>query len=142
MNLFLDTSAFAKRYVAEAGSEKVLSLCANADRLSVSALCLPEFVSTLSRLAREAKMSKANYRLLKGRALADLAEADVVAIDAAVIAQSVSLLESYPLRTLDALHVASALAIDVTTGATKFVSADQRQLSAARQAGLNVVSVV
>ena len=53
MKLFLDTSAFAKRYVAEPGSEKVMALCQEADALFVSVICLPELISTLCRLVRE-----------------------------------------------------------------------------------------
>ena len=66
MKVFLDTSAFAKRYVAEQGSDKVLAMCQQADTLVVSIICLPELVSTLSRLVREKKLTKAAYRGLKG----------------------------------------------------------------------------
>jgi hypothetical protein len=55
VNVFLDTSAFAKRYVDERGSDKVVALCQRADNLAVSVICLLELVSTLSRLVREKK---------------------------------------------------------------------------------------
>ena len=137
MKIFLDTSAFAKRYVAEAGSDKLIALCATADALVVSIICLPELISTLSRLVREKKLSKADYRKLKSRATADLANAHVCQLDAGVLVATTSLLEAHPLRAMDALHVACALA----SAPDKFVSADQRQLSAARKAGLHVVDV-
>ena len=137
MKIFLDTSAFAKRYVAEAGSDKLIALCAEADALVVSIICLPELISTLSRLVREKKLSKADYRKLKSRATADLADAHVCQLDAGVLVATTSLLEAHPLRAMDALHVACALA----SAPDKFVSADQRQLSAARRAGLHVVDV-
>ena len=74
MKVFLDTSAFAKRYVVEPGSDKVMALCRQADDLVVSVICLPELISTLSRLVRERKHAKADYRKLKGDAMADLAD--------------------------------------------------------------------
>ncbi len=137
MRVFLDTSAFAKRYVAEQGSDKVLAVCQQADSLVVSVICLPELISMLSRLVREKKLAKAAYRKLRGDAMADLADVDVCQITAEVLASVVSLLESHPLRAMDALHVASALACRPDV----FVSADHRQLSAARKAGLKIVDL-
>lgn len=137
MKVFLDTSAFAKRYVAEPGSDKVLALCEQADSLFVSVICLPELVSTLSRLVREKKLTKAAYLQLKGDAMADLADVDVCQITSKVLGSVVSLLESHPLRAMDTLHVACALACKPEV----FVSADHRQLSAARKAGLKIADV-
>ena len=137
MKVFLDTSAFAKRYVAEEGSDEVIALCQQADSLVVSVICLPELISTLSRLLREKKLAKADYQKLKGDAMADLADVDICQIIPDVLVSVVSLLEAHPLRAMDALHVACALAV----GPDIFVSADHRQLSAARKAGLKTVAV-
>ena len=137
MKIFFDTSAFAKRYVAEPGSEKVLTLCAQADTLTVSIICLPELISTLARLVREKRLVKANYLKLRSAATADLADADICQINTDVLAATIRLLESHPLRAMDAIHVACAQAVN----ADAFVSADHRQLAAARKAGLKVVDV-
>lgn len=137
MKAFLDTSAFAKRYVAEQKSDKVLELCQQADSLIVSVICLPELISTLSRLVREKKLTKAAYQKLKNDAIADLADVDVCQITPTVLISVISLLESYPLRAMDALHVACALAVEPDI----FISADHRQLSAAKKAGLKIVDV-
>jgi len=137
VKVFLDTSAFAKRYVAEQKSDKVMELCQQADSLVVSVICVPELISTLSRLLREKKLTKAAFRKLKNDAIADLADVDVCQITPNVLVSVVSLLESYPLRAMDALHVACALAVEPDI----FVSADRRQLSAAKKAGLKIVDV-
>lgn len=137
MKVFLDTSAIAKRYVAEPGSDKVIALCQQADSLVVSVIYLQELISTLSRLVREKKLTKVDYRKLKGDAMADLADVDICQITPDVLVSVVSLLESHPLRAMDALHVACALAVEPDI----FVSADHRQLSAARKAGLKIVDV-
>ena len=71
--VFLDTPAFAKRYVAEQGTDKITALCQQADSLVVSVICLPELISTLSRLVREKRLSKADWRKLKGDTVADRA---------------------------------------------------------------------
>ncbi len=137
MKVFLDTSAFAKRYVAEQGSDKVVELCQQADSLVVSVICLPELISTLSRLLREKKITKADYRRLKGDAMMDLADIDICQITSDVLASTVLLLETNPLRAMDALHVSCAVAVVADT----FASADYRQLAAARRAGLKIVDV-
>ena len=137
MKVFLDTSAFAKRYVLEEGSDNVVALCQQADNLIVSVICLPELISTFSRLVREKKLAKADYQKLKADAMADLVDVDICQITPAILASVVSLLESHPLRAMDALQVACALAV----APDRFVSADYRQLAAARKAGLNIVDV-
>ena len=137
MNVFLDTSAFAKRYVAEQGSDKVIALCQQADSLIVSVICLPELISTLSRLLREKKLAKADYRKLKGDAMADLTDDDICQLTSDILVSVVSLLESHPLRAMDALHVACALVVEPDI----FVSADHRQLAAAQKVGLKIVDV-
>ena len=48
MRLFLDSSAFAKRFVNEAGSQDVERLCSLADELALSVICVPEIVSALN----------------------------------------------------------------------------------------------
>lgn len=137
MKVFLDTSALAKRYVAEPGSDQVLATCQQADSLVVSVICLPELVSTLSRLVREKKLSKAAYLRIKRDAMADLADVDVCQMAPEVLASSVALLESHPLRAMDAIHIGCALACKPDI----FMSADHRQLSAARKTGLKSVDV-
>ena len=137
MKVFLDTSAFAKRYVAEQGSDKVMALCLKADSLVVSVICLPELISTLSRLLREKKLTKAHYRKLKDEAMADLTDVDLCQITVEVLASVVSVLESHPLRAMDAIHIACALTVKPDI----FVSADHRQLAAARKTGIKTVDV-
>jgi uncharacterized protein len=119
------------------GSDKVVEWCLKADSLIVSVICLPELISTLSRLVREKKLAKQDDRKLKVDAMADLADVDVCQITSTILVSAVSLLESHPLRAMYALRVACALAVKPDL----FVSADYRQLSAARKAGLKTVSV-
>ena len=137
MKVFLDTSAFAKRYVNELGSDKVFAICEKADSVIVSVICLPELISTLSRLVREKKLAKADYRKLKAEAMADLADVDICQITPEVTLSAIGLLESHPLREMDAIHVACALNVKPDA----FISADHRQLAGARKAGLKTVDV-
>jgi len=137
VRLFLDTSALAKRYIAEQGSDKVLRLCREAEQLAVSVICLPELISALNRLVRERRLSRPQYRMLKRTLLDDLAGADLCELTSAVMRGVIQLLESNPVRAMDAIHVACAAAY----GAEVFASADRRQLAAARKLKLRVVDV-
>jgi predicted nucleic acid-binding protein len=134
---FFDTSAFAKRYIAEPASGKVIEICEQADELIVSVVCLPELVSAFCRLMRERRLSRPDYRKLKDLVTTDLGGADICQVTSAILEFAIPLLEAHPLRSMDALHVACALAVQPDI----FVSADHRQLSAAKKSGLKVVDV-
>ena len=69
--------------------------------------------------------------------LDDLRDAAIVNLAPVVIAGTVQVLQAAPLRAADAMHVAAALAWN----AELFVSADHRQLAAARAAALEVKPV-
>lgn len=132
MRTFFDASAFAKRYVAEDGSGDVESLCAEADDLAVGVICVPEILSALNRRVRERSLTSRQYAEAKRRLAEDVRDAVVVNLTAPVLASAVGVLESSPVRTLDALHIACA----AEWKADLFVTSDRRQVDAARRAGL------
>jgi predicted nucleic acid-binding protein len=132
MKTFLDSSAFAKRFVEEVGSEEVEDICAGTTELAVSIICTPEIISALNRRVREKALSRTQYSIIKERLAGDLRDAVVVNLTSEILQQGISLLESNALRAMDALHIASAL----VWRADQFVSADVRQVAAARKAGM------
>ena len=132
MNAFFDSSAFAKRYIEEQGSAEVDDLCQATDRLALSALCVPEIVSALNRRLREKTVSKADYLTLKARLLDEVRDVEIINLTDEVVARSLLLLEQSPLRAMDALHLAGALA----WRAELFVTADKAQAKAAQRHGL------
>jgi uncharacterized protein len=132
MRTFLDSSAFAKRFVEEDGSANVESLCARTSELGLSVICVPEIISALNRRLREALLTKAQYAQAKDQLMTDIRDADIIQLTPEVLTAAVLILETNPVRTLDALHVACALEWE----ADIFASADVRQLTAARRAGL------
>jgi hypothetical protein len=137
MKVFFDSSAFAKRYIMEPGSDEVEKICSQSAMLGVSSVCLPEIISALSRLRRQSVITEGQYESAKQALLKDLEDALICNITPSVIKQSIHILESSKVRTLDALHVACALEFEAET----FVSSDIQQLSAANKAGLKVLKV-
>lgn len=132
MRACLDSSAFAKRFVNEEGSAVVEALCAQADSLALSVICVPEIVSALNRRVRERMLTPAQYREAMLRLLDDVRDADIIQLTPAVLGTAIRVLEASPVRAMDALHIACAL----EWGADVFASADTRQLTAAKRAGL------
>lgn len=132
MKTFFDSSAFAKRYVDEPGSALVDDICLNATEVSISVICVPEIISVLNRRVRENSLSRQDYTTIKRHLSDDVRDAVIINLLPDVIVDSTRLLETSPLRAMDALHVACALA----WGAELFVSSDKRQTTAARKAGL------
>ncbi len=138
MRLFFDTSALAKRYVQERGSAQVQDLCEQADAILLSIICLPELISTLRRLVGEGRINPQDYHEVKQSILADLNDMDVHPISPEVMGHAVRCLGNYPLRAMDAIHLGCAPASE----SEGFVSADRRQIEAARGEGLNVIEVI
>ncbi len=137
MRVFFDSSAFAKRYVQEAGSDDVLSWCEQATEIGLSGIALPEIISAFCRLLREKRINRKQYHALKVALLEDVRDAAICDLSPEVISHSILALEKNTLRGMDSIHIGSALALH----AEVFVSADQRQCQAAKLAGLRVVMV-
>jgi predicted nucleic acid-binding protein len=137
MRVFLDSSAFAKRYVREEGSELVLFWCDQATELCLSGVALPEIISAFCRLQREKQITPLQYRHLKAMLMTDVIDAAICDLAPEVIRHSIIALESSTLRGMDAIHIGSAM----TLNADVFISSDTRQCIAAEQLGLRIVQV-
>jgi predicted nucleic acid-binding protein len=133
MKVVIDSSALVKRYIEEPGSKALEEILKDASELGLSIILTPEVISAFNRLMREGRISTEEYVLIKQALLEDVRDATVLQITPEVIAHAVILLEKNVLRSLDALHVACALAWRTEL----FITADKRQMQAAINAGLN-----
>lgn len=134
MNIFLDSSALAKRYVQEPGSDRLEEILSSASSLGVSVICLSEIISALCRRRRERRLSPQQYLEAKRALFEDIEDSTIIHVTDQVVARAVKLLERWPLRSSDSLQVASA----AEWSAELFVSADEKQCVAARGYGLQV----
>ncbi len=132
MKLAVDSSALAKRYIQETGSDLLDDLLQDASRLGLCIILVPEIVSAFNRRIREKAFTQLDYKRARKQLLADVQDADVLQITPSVIARSVTLLETNVLRGMDSLHVACAL----EWKADLFVTSDRRQFNAAANSGL------
>ena len=137
MKAYLDSSAFAKRFIEENGSDGVESICAQATELGLSVICVPEIVSALNRRRRDHSLTQGQYTVAKKRLLDDVRDADIIFLTPTVIGSAIMILEASPVRAMDALHVACAL----EWGAELFASSDKQQLQAAKRAGMKTKQI-
>ena len=121
--LYVDSSALVRLATDEPGAEAVSALISDDAEIVTSAVGLVEVRRALARVAPAYDPDDV------------LDQCIVIPLDASVIARA-GVLEPASLRSLDAIHVASALTIAGDLDA--FVTCDQRQASAAVAAGLPV----
>lgn len=129
---FFDSSAFAKRFIEESGSDEIQKICMNSESIALSSICFPEIISALNRRLRENSISVKDYLMIKEKMIVEFENIEIINVVPEVIAKSISLLEKNNIRTIDAIHIASALIWKPNL----FVSADKRQILVAKKAGL------
>jgi predicted nucleic acid-binding protein len=136
---YFDTSALVKRYVQEPGRREVLRLLRQYDFVA-SAILPVELRAAFRRRVAEGTLNVARLPLILRRVAADRAYWTLVEAGSHVLTIAEALVAAHPLRTLDAIHVASAqvFAARLPTLKLVFVSADRRQTQAATAIGLSV----
>lgn len=137
MRVYFDSSAFAKRYLDESGTDVVLAWCERAEELALSVIAIPELISAFCRLRRERRLTDGQYQDIRLALMDDIRDALICDTSAHVIQYAVKVLENHALRGMDAIHVGAALLCE----AEVFLSADARQCQAARAHGLQVIAL-
>lgn len=142
MNLpYVDTSALAKWYVSEPGSEAFESFVQEFPRIVISRLTMVELRCLLARRRRAGDITEATaegaFQLFQG----DVAQGhlEVHPVGDQHVMGAVALLghlRAHPLRTLDALHLAVAQAVESRIIAT----ADRVMARAAEALGIRAVT--
>ncbi len=137
---YFDTSALVKRYVVEAGSDVVRRLLRH-HRVVSSVLLRLEAVSAVRRKHAEGQLTETQQKRLLRRIEADDPFWELVPIADEVMDIARRLLLAHRLRTLDAIHLASASIVAAEEVQMPFVTADHRQAEVGRIAGLEVIEI-
>ena len=137
--IYWDTSALVKQFLTEAGTEEVLALRTQDLPHATSMITYSETFSALRRRARERFLSAARYRTAIDLFKRDWPAFVRVQLDEEIIMLSAKLIERHPLRTLDAIHLASVIQLQQLVGEPSlFVSSDSQLLQAATAENLTV----
>ncbi len=137
---YIDTSALAKWYLPESGSEDFSEWMGQREDTCISSLTITEFRCLLARRQRMQLLSVLEVQLLSAKFKQDVADAHLInytienrhILNASLMIES---LPSVPLRTLDALHLTIARDISVKI----FATADKVMEQAAQLLDFEVV---
>jgi len=145
---FLDSSVLAKRYHPELGTADIQALLASSGNLFlISRLSLVEVQSSFARRVRENVISEADFDQLRIRLYDDVSSGLLRVLSlgshrltaAAMLMGAQGLIHS--LRTLDAIHLATAIAFHRRRPLAAFISADRQLLTVAAACNLPVTTV-
>ncbi len=132
---FLESSAFAKLFVLEQGSEPLIQLLEQVDdsRKLISALASLEVRSAIRRRERAGEIPPPDAEQALGALEAECGRVLEQPISSAVLDVAKMILDGHALRTLDALHLATCVVVRDTLQVSDicFVSADDALLRAA-----------
>jgi predicted nucleic acid-binding protein len=130
VTLYLDSSAIVKLVLREAGSDALRSMLDETDdaMTATSSLSRVETARAVQRLGEDAV----------SMALTVLRSFRLLEIDDEILDRAATLLPGTALRSLDAIHVASAESLGARLAGV--VTYDRRMIAAAEQIGLPVVS--
>jgi hypothetical protein len=143
-NLFLDTSALAKRYMSEKGTIWIRQQTASSadNTLFIAQITPVELYSAISRQYHSGEIKLSHLKAFRRLIIRHIQNQYLVlSLDVSIIEQALTLQESYRLRAYDAIQLASALKLEQrlkTTGRSlTFLTADVRLLTSAHSAGLS-----
>ena len=134
MITYFDTSSLLKFIIKEIGSEENLDIWNFSDEKVCSQLTRIEMHSALMRKVREGSISASAMRARLNAMNKLFADVVLVDITSEVIDASCELVKELPLKSADAIHLATALMVR----ADLFSSSDKRLCAAASESGIAV----
>ena len=138
---YFDTSVLVKRYLHESGSARAVRWLQRY-RPASSAVASVEVTSALSRRRSAGDVSEAQFNSLLTLFRRDREHWELFDVSAEVLERAESIIGQVSVRTLDALHLASAVLLGESLDRRlAFVTADARQHEVAGALGLEVVWV-
>jgi len=133
---YLDTSAFLKLYVKEYGSERVKKITKENHVLSTAMLTVESF-SALARRHQSGDIEDAAFARILNHLKNGAAAVETIRMTDDVLNLAGEITLRSAARTMDAVHIASALLFQNGAGITIiFITADKKQHNAALSEGL------
>lgn len=139
--IYIDTSTYLKLFLKEKGSDKARKLVKENSLLS-SAILTSESFSALSRRRQGKEIDDKMFDRLVNRIKKDLPYIEIIKLTDDVLKKAEEVILRSTVRTLDAIHMASALLFQELTGIElTFVTSDKKQEESAKNEGLKIVFV-
>ncbi len=109
MILYLDTSAWVKLYVREAGSKELRACTSKAEVMAASVVAYPEARAAFARLKAAGFSTDAKHQQRLAQLNLDWGNLLRIELLPSVVRSAGDLAEVYGLRGFDSIHLASAL---------------------------------
>ncbi|HVS66082.1 MAG TPA: type II toxin-antitoxin system VapC family toxin [Thermoanaerobaculia bacterium] len=139
MNLYAESSAVLAWLLEESTADEVRRFLAGAETVVASELTLVECRRALVRLQSLGHVSEAQARRLGATLDRLVAHWTLLTVDREVSSRAGLPLPGEPLRTLDALHLSSAMNARGSVPGMAFLTLDERLRRAADMAGFEVL---
>jgi predicted nucleic acid-binding protein len=139
LNLYAESSAVLAWLLGEPDGEAVRAALAHAERVIASDLTLVECDRTLVRAQAAGRVSEAAVADRRGLLAAAASHWDLLRLEAEAVERARRPFPAEPLRTLDALHLASALVARAALPGLAILSLDGRVRAAGREMGFDLL---
>jgi predicted nucleic acid-binding protein len=138
--IYFDTSALAKKYIKETGSDEVIKIIAD-ETVATSKLTYPEMISTMVRRNRAGDISSKELSELFGIFEDDYKYFALIDFSDEMLSLVKAVLKRYFLKAADGLHLASALWLkNLINENVTFVTSDMNLLKTAEIEGLHTIT--
>lgn len=126
--LYLDASALVKRYLREPGSEAVDARFAPRERIFTSVLSYAEVQAAIGRKLHQGTLTLAVFTRARDAFLQEyVLFLNALELDVRTLAALPTLIERYPIRGADAVHLSAALWLrDMVRFAPEFARGEER----------------
>jgi predicted nucleic acid-binding protein len=139
MPILIDSSAVVRAVLERGLSAKALRAMAASSALVVSRLCLVETSRALCRAHNEKRISAADLLRVQSEVEALWARCEIWELTRSICKDAAAMAPSSGLRTLDALHLATFLAIRKKLPSAMLLTVDVRMHEIARTLGVRLV---
>jgi predicted nucleic acid-binding protein len=138
-SVYADSSGVLSWLFGEPKGEAVSAILSAAELVLASDLTLIECERTIHRAQAIGRVTEAQAADLRGRLIAAAAAWNLLRLEAEIVERARLPFPGEPIRTLDALHLASALVARAAVPGLALLSLDQRMRAAGRGLGLEVL---
>lgn len=139
MRIYFETSAFMKILLNEPEADLARVAWDDADRIATSLITYTEARATVAAAARNGTLSTDEVTPVRSTLERMWRRCDVVDVTTAIAGVAGDLAETWRLRSLGAIHLASVL--EVADDRTVFLTWDRRLAVAARSMGVAVAGI-
>jgi len=141
--IYFDSSALVKRYLREAGTESVNAILLSEKTIAISKLAYPEILSAFMRKHRAGELAQKPLRSVIDQFESDWKHFFIIEFHDDLFPAIKALIEKYPLKGADTVHLSSALWLKYTAREdVKFVASDLNLLKAAESENLHVINPI